>query len=86
MILAIGLWTFPRTLLTGSAGVALENLAFAINSWSSSDPFADHAWRGGTESSGLTWRAVTQMAPPPDRITHQARTSRHSPLTARREG
>src|SRR5262245_26046728 len=27
MILAIGLWTFLRTLLTGSAAVALENLA-----------------------------------------------------------
>jgi hypothetical protein len=27
MILAIGLWTFLRTLFTGSAAVALENLA-----------------------------------------------------------
>ena len=27
MILAIGLWTFLRTLVTGSAAVALENLA-----------------------------------------------------------
>ena len=27
MILAIGVWTFLRTLLTGSAAVALENVA-----------------------------------------------------------
>jgi len=27
MVLAIGLWTFLRTLVAGSAAVALENLA-----------------------------------------------------------
>ena len=47
----------------------------AINSWSSSDPFADHAWRSGTESSSLKRR-----------VKSKARWSYQRPLSPPRLG
>jgi hypothetical protein len=52
MILVIGLSSFLRSLFGSAAAVALKNLALAINSWSFSGPWPDHAWRHGTGSSG----------------------------------
>jgi hypothetical protein len=58
MILAIGLWTFLRTSLPIPPPSRLRPSRFAINSRSSSDPLADHAWHGGTESSGSGSQSV----------------------------